>query len=134
MDSSIALCITIGRRPELLRQTLESLLGRAEFKQIIAINDFRDEETNEVFRNLCPSGTLISLTEQLGHHRAVDAMYAKVKTPYVLHCEDDWLFDQDLRIAESIQLLNALPDVSMVCLRKYADFGHDPEIVAQTFT
>lgn len=133
MDSSIALCLTIGRRPELLRQTLESLLSRAKFKQIIAINDFRDEETNEVFRNLCPSGTLISLPEQLGHHLAVDAMYAKVQAPYVLHCEDDWLFDQDLRIAESIQLLNALPQISMVCLREYADFGHDPAVVAQTF-
>lgn len=134
MDSSIALCLTIGRRPELLRQTLQSLLGRAEFKQIIAINDFRDEATNEVFRNLCPSGTLISLPEQLGHHRAVDAMYAKVQTPYILHCEDDWLFDQDLKIADSIQLLNTCPEISTVCLRKYADFGHDAEVVAQTFT
>ncbi len=134
MDSSIALCLTIGRRPELLRQTLESLLSRAEFKQIIAINDFRDEETNEVFRTLCPTGTLISLPEQLGHHRAVDAMYAKVQTPYVLHCEDDWVFDHDLKIAESIQLLHALPEISTVCLRQYADFSHDPAIAAQTFT
>ena len=132
MDSSIALCLTIGRRPELLRQTLESLLSRAEFKQIIAINDFRDEETNDVFRKCCPAGILICLPEQLGHHRAVDVMYAKVQTPYVLHCEDDWLFDHDLRIAESIQLLNALPEVSTVCLRDYADFGHDAAVAAQT--
>ena len=133
MDSSIALCLTIGRRPELLRETLESLLSRAKFKQIIAINDFRDEETNEVFRNLCPSGILISLPEQLGHHRAVDAMYEKVQTSYVLHCEDDWLFDHDLKIAESIRLLEALPEISTVCLRQYTDFSHDPATVALTF-
>ncbi len=134
MDSSITLCLTIGRRPELLMQTLKSLLCRAEFKQIIAINDFRDEETNEVFRNLCPSGTLINLPEQLGHHRAVDAMYAKVQNLYILHCEDDWLFDQELKIDDSIQLLNTCPQISTVCLREYADFGHDAEVVAQTFT
>jgi hypothetical protein len=134
MHTPIALCLTIGRRPELLRQTLESLLPRAEFTQIIAINDFRDEETNEVFRKLCPSGILISLDSQLGHHRAVDAMYEKVQTPYVLHCEDDWLFDHDLMIAESMQLLETRPEISTVCLRQYADFSHDPAVVAQTFT
>lgn len=133
MNSLITLCLTIGRRPDLLKQTLESLLPKGEFAQIIAINDFRDEETNEVFRSLCPSGILISLDSQLGHHRAVDVMYEKVRTPFVLHCEDDWLFNRDLKISESIQLLNALPEVSMVCVRDYSDFGHDAADVAKTF-
>ena len=72
---NLTLCLTIGRRPELLRQTLQSLLDKVEFADIIAINDFRDEETNQVFRELCPQGTLINLNEQVGHHKAVDTMY-----------------------------------------------------------
>lgn len=87
--NEITLCLTIGMRPELLRQTLQSLLNRLTFSHIIAINDFRDEATNRVFRGLCPQGQLISLKKQLGHHAAVDYMYQQVTTPYVMHCEDD---------------------------------------------
>ena len=100
----ITLCLTIGRRPELLRQTLESLFSQISFEHIIAINDFRDEETNQVFRELCPTGILLNLAEQVGHHKAVDVMYAQVKTNYIFHCEDDWLFDQPIQIEEYINI------------------------------
>ena len=56
---NITLCLTIGKRPQELRRTLESILSQINFEHIIAINDFRDEETNQVFRELCPHGTLI---------------------------------------------------------------------------
>lgn len=124
---NLTLCLTIGRRPELLRQTLQSLLDKVEFADIIAINDFRDEETNQVFRELCPQGTLINLNEQLGHHKAVDTMYSHVKTPYIMHCEDDWLFDQPLHIDQYIQLLENDKKASSLCLRKLNDFPHSEE-------
>lgn len=123
-NHDITLCLTIGRRPELLRQTLASLLPKASFKQIIAINDFRDEETNQVFRELCPEGLLINLPEQVGHHKAVDTMYAQVKTSYILHCEDDWLFDQPLAIDQYIQLLENDKNATSICLRELNDFPH----------
>ncbi len=121
MKYEVDLCLTIGRRPSLLRQTLESLLFRANFKQIIAINDFRDQETNDVFKELCPAGILINLDEQIGHHRAVDLMYSKVNSPYILHCEDDWIFTSDLMLDESIQLLQEGKDIGSVCLRTIED-------------
>ena len=121
MNSEIDLCLTIGRRPTLLRQTLESLLPRANFKKIIAINDFRDEETNDVFKELCPNGILLNLDKQLGHHRAVDLMYSKVASPYILHCEDDWFFNSDLMLSESIQLLQGNKNIGSVCLRTIED-------------
>jgi hypothetical protein len=123
MKYDVDLCLTIGRRPTLLRQTLESLLPRANFKKIIAINDFRDEETNDVFKNLCPAGILINLDEQIGHHRAVDLMYSKVNSPYILHCEDDWLFNSDLMLSESIQLLQGNKKIGSVCLRTIEDYN-----------
>ena len=122
MNYEIDLCLTIGRRPSLLRQTLGSLLYRANFKQIIAINDFRDQETNDVFKELCPTGILINLDKQIGHHRAVDLMYSKVSSPYILHCEDDWLFTSDLMLDESIKLLEVNKNIGSVCLRKIKDF------------
>lgn len=127
MNSEIDLCLTIGRRPSLLRQTLESLLHRANFKQIIAINDFRDPATNDVFNELCPEGILINMNEQLGHHRAVDLMYSKVSSPYILHCEDDWLFTSELMLDESMQLLRWNKNIGSVCLRKIEDFNLNEE-------
>lgn len=127
----VTLCLTIGRRPDLLRQTLTSLMGLDHFAKIIAINDFRDQETNDMFMSLCPEGQLISLDKQLGHHGAVDFMYQKVKTPYVLHCEDDWLFDVHLDIPRAIDLLNSDSNISQVCLRHISDFQFPKEIALQ---
>ena len=125
--SNITLCLTIGKRPELLRQTLNSLFQYVQFAHVIAINDFRDEETNAVFRELCPSGILISLPEQVGHHKAVDTMYAQVNTDYVFHCEDDWLFDRPVPVQQSIQLLQHDSNISLVCFRKVSDIHHTDE-------
>ena len=123
----ITLCLTIGRRPELLRQTLTSIFDRMECDHIIAINDFRDEETNQVFRELCPHGKLINLDKQLGHHLAVDTMYAQVETSYIFHCEDDWLFDQPIEIEKYLQLLQNNKKATAICLRKLSDFPFSDE-------
>ena len=127
----VTLCLTIGRRPELLRQTLTSLMAVGHFAKVIAINDFRDQETNDMFMSLCPEGLLISLDKQLGHHGAIDFMHQQVTTQYVLHCEDDWLFDARLDIPRAIDLLNSDSKISQVCLRHISDFQLPFEIEQQ---
>jgi hypothetical protein len=123
----ITLCLTIGKRPELLRQTLNSLLSKTQFKAIIAINDFRDDETNKVFKELCPEGLLINLPTQVGHHKAVDEMYSKVETPYIFHCEDDWYFDQSFDFEKYINILNQNQNATQLCFRKVTDFPFSKE-------
>jgi hypothetical protein len=125
MQTDITLCITMGRRPELLRQTLESLNRWCTFDKVIAINDFRDEATNKAFLEVFPGGELISLSEQLGHHRAIDYMYAKVETPYIFHCEDDWEFDAPFDLEAMKNLMAQNPAISQVCFRKISDFSPD---------
>lgn len=122
---NITLCLTIGKRPNELRQTLQSLLSKAQFKHIIAINDFGDEETNAVFRELCPQGELISLGYNLGHHKAIDYMYAKITSPYVFHCEDDWEFDSLPNFEKIIEFLKHESKITLVCLRKMNDMVFD---------
>ena len=91
-ENLVTICITMGLRPDVLQQTLESLGPELRKLPIIGINDFGDAETSAVFDRLCPHGQRIDLGKQVGHHPAVDAMYAKVRTPYVFHMEDDWEF------------------------------------------
>jgi hypothetical protein len=120
----ITLCLTIGNRPQELRQTLLSLQAHASFENIIAVNDFRDEPSNAVFRELCPTGTLVLLDERVGHHRAADAMYQHIQTPYVFHCEDDWFFDTAPDFSAAIKFLED-PHTSVVCFRKALDVLRD---------
>ncbi|MFB6349603.1 glycosyltransferase [Moraxella sp. ZJ142] len=123
----VTLCLTIGKRPKELAQTLNSLINQLKFQHIIAINDFGDEATNQVFIEKCPQGQLINLGYNLGHHKAIDYMYQQVKTPYIFHCEDDWLFDSQPDIAKAIQILETHPQISCIGFRKTDDFLYTPE-------
>lgn len=133
MHKDITLCLTMGKRPDLLKRTLESLFQFHQFEHIIAINDFGDEATNQAFREVCPHGHLVNLGQQVGHHPAVDAMYALIKTPYVFHCEDDWLFTDSPNLEDSMTLLES-PEISAVCYRKIIDFQFDSEMSAKIQT
>lgn len=124
---NVTLCLTIGKRPVELEQSLSSLLSYVDFQHIIAINDFGDAPTNEVFLDLCPKGELIDLQRNLGHHKAIDYMYAKVQTDYIFHSEDDWLFDKNPDLDNAAALLDALPQISCVAFRKIEDFIHDEQ-------
>lgn len=117
----VTLCVTMGLRPRHLRQTLESLFSYNSFAAVVGVNDFRDRATSRVFKSLCPHATLLVPKRQIGHHRAVDWMYEHVRTPYVMHCEDDWLFDPDIRLGEAHSILDGVPGVSVVSLRKRED-------------
>lgn len=122
LHSQVTICITMGRRPDLLKQTLASLGPLLKQLPVLAINDFRDTPTNEAFAVCCPHGRLLEPGKHLGHHGAVDFMYAQVKTPYILHLEDDWHFDQLDFLPAALALLKAEAKVSQVCLRDISDF------------
>jgi len=124
MRPSVTLCLTIGNRPAQLRETLTSLLGQVAFDEVIAVNDFGDEPTNSVFRELCPSGTLIVQGRQMGHHIAADAMYQRIKMSFVFHCEDDWVFETALDLPGAQALLED-NSASIVRFRDIEDVLHD---------
>lgn len=119
-DLPVMHCITIGNRPDLLRQTLESLRALQNLSTL-AINDFNDAETNQVFKEMCPLGRIVNLGRHVGHHRAIDALYSNVATPYILHNEDDWEFSRTDFLQDALNLLETEPNISAVCLRTTDD-------------
>lgn len=120
LREQITHCMTIGRRPDLLEETLTSLNSLPELPTL-AINDFGDAETNAVFARHCPNGRLVGPGHRLGHHRAVDALYSHVTTPFIFHDEDDWQFGRTDFLQAARQLLMADPAISCVCLRDTTD-------------
>lgn len=134
MTDDITLCLTMGKRPKQLTQTLDSLFSFTQFKHVLAVNDFGDAPTNEAFFAACPHGRIID-AKLIGHHPAVDAMYAKVTTPYIFHCEDDWQFFAKPNLDNARKILEN-DDVSVVCMRALDDFlkAEDMQNIAQNNT
>lgn len=120
-------CMTIGRRPDLLRQTLSTLETLPQIPTL-AINDFGDPETNAALADVAPWARLVGPGHQLGHHRAVDALYAHVTTPFIFHNEDDWAFHRTDFLPQALDLLQSDPKIACVCLRATQDI---PAIDAQ---
>lgn len=117
-------CLTIGRRPDLLAKTLDSLRGLPQMPTL-AINDFGDAETNAIFKQYCPQGRLVGPGHRLGHHPAVDELYRHVETPFIFHNEDDWGFSRADFLDDALQLLDSDSQISCVCLRDTADMPMD---------
>ncbi|MEO1796356.1 MAG: hypothetical protein AAFR53_05000 [Pseudomonadota bacterium] len=113
----VTLCVTMGLRPDELRDTVESMGPELRSYPILAVNDFGDEETNDVFRTLIPHGRIIDMNGKKGHMNALRALYAGVETNYVMHFEDDWEFVRTDFLDESIAILDEARRVSQVCLR-----------------
>jgi hypothetical protein len=55
-------------------------------------------------------------TPKLGQMRSIDAPYASVQTPYVVHLEDDWRFSGGVDLDEGVRFIEARPDVSVICI------------------
>lgn len=116
LSEQVTHCLTIGRRPDLLRQTLESLHDLRDLPTL-AINDFGDAETSAVLTEMCPYGRIVGPGIHLGHHPAVDEMYAHVETPFIFHDEDDWGYSRTDFLADGLRLLETDPMISVVCFR-----------------
>ncbi len=128
MSVDTTLCITAGGRPDLLNETLASLLPHNGqfFDHILITNDRGDEAPNEVVRNLAPTATLLNHETPIGQHPSIDEMYERVVTEFIFHCEDDWFFDPVPFIPTMLSALIDLPNVSSVSARQTCSLrAHD---------
>ena len=62
----------------------------------------------------------------MGQVAAIDTAYARVKTDFIFHCEDDWEFLRPQFIERSLVILNSRPDILMVSLRDKDDQNGHP--------
>lgn len=126
MGLGITLCLTAGGRPDLLADTLGSLLAHNGqfFDALIIGNDAGDAETTAVARAAAPTAIIIEHQTRIGQHRTIDEMYAQVTTPYIFHCEDDWHFDAAAFMPAALALLEANPAASLISVRQSGCLYH----------
>lgn len=124
MGLGVTLCLTAGGRPDLLEETLRTLIpyNGQFFDAAFVTNDRGDAATDEVVRRLLPEATLLTHKTALGHHASVDEMYGMVQTPFIFHCEDDWAFDPVPFVPMAVEAMHVLPLVSHVSMRQTESF------------
>lgn len=97
-NPSITVCMTSFNRFDLVSRSLDSFfaLNTTPVEKIIVIED----SANPAMRDqiLSKYGDRVSLIfnePHIGQIPSIDKMYAEVKTDYILHTEDDFLFQSN---------------------------------------
>src|ERR1035441_5909366 len=113
MNAEITLVLTSCGRYDLLSQTLESFykFNTYSIKEVIIVEDWNRE----------------------GQIKSIDKAYARVKTPYIFACEDDWCFYKSGFIEKSLEILEKYPKILQVWLREHNDTNGHPIVKLPQF-
>lgn len=110
----VSVVVTSYNRPDLLDLTLKSFNNfvNYDFAYKIVIDDFSATEFSHDIRNICKSQgfTYIGVPHKFGQLKCIDAAYSMITTPYIYHCEDDWLFDKNVDLIEKSKAILELDE------------------------
>jgi glycosyltransferase involved in cell wall biosynthesis len=126
VESQVTVCITSFNRPKLLERTIESLLALTQypFADIFVLDDSgKPQKVEQVCKRFGDRVTFGANKKTIGQVQSIDELYARVKTPYIFHCEDDYFFEGNERfIEESIELLEKKTDIHQVWIRHFDNY------------
>lgn len=124
-QSDVTVVLTSCNRLNLLKETLESFFfcNTYPINEFILIED-SGKITSQEIKECIPqsfqeSVSIIINKTPLGQLKSIDKAYANIKTKYVFHCEDDWLFYRSGFIEDSKKVLEHDKYILSVWLRNY---------------
>lgn len=130
INSKVTFVLTSCKRFDLLEPTLQSFLKYNTYPidEFIIIEDSPDiVKLNRVLEKFPGiKFTVLYNDPQIGQLRSIDRAYSLVKTDYIFHCEDDWLFYRTGFIEKSLSVLLENDEVISVWLREQNDTNNHP--------
>jgi hypothetical protein len=108
--------LTSCGRFDLLGETVASFLQHFGAAKIIIAEDADRPEEAAAFAKAFPAVEMRVNQPKLGQMRSIDALYATISTPYVVHLEDDWGFTRSIDLDNVVSFLEARPDIAVVCI------------------
>jgi hypothetical protein len=113
MSANITLVLTSCGRYDLLAQTLDSFYKYNTYpiKEVIISEDWNRD----------------------GQTKSIDRAYSRVTTPYIFHCEEDWVFYKSGFIEKSLEILEKYPNILQVWLREHNDTNGHPIVKLPQF-
>lgn len=124
----ITFSITTCKRIDLFEKTMNSFLYCCNdillIDEYICVDDNSTEEDRDKMKNLYPFFNFIMKTpEQKGHINSMNIIKNSVKTPYLIHMEDDWLF-----YVKGYHILDALNIMNQTEINPIDDIPSDQDI------
>ena len=139
MEKGISICITSCNRWDLLEKSLRSIVKfwDGEVPDQILIHEDQDlsleaisvfwEGLNRLVKEENSEWPNVSLSwGKLGQIAAIDLMYSKVKTTYIMHEEDDFQFFKTGFVQKSLSILEEKPNIMQVWIRQPNDRNGHP--------
>lgn len=129
-NSNYTLVVTSCDRHDLLKSTLESYYAHVDQwpRELIVIEDSAKEMPEFLKDFVWRQRSLKWMTngERRGQIFSIDRAYREVQTEFIMHCEDDWLFERGAGefVRESKAILGEYPEIIQVSLR--GDTGWHP--------
>jgi Glycosyl transferase family 2 len=121
IPDEVTVCLTSCGRHDLLKITLDSFRALHSGGRFLISEDSADPAVIGEVKAAYPDMTILSGSERLGLMRSIDRLYSAVKTPYLFHLDDDWLFDRPVDWPSAIALLETRDDVANVAMRYFTE-------------
>ena len=129
-NNKVTFVLTSCKRFDLLEPTLISFLKYNTYpiEEYIIIEDSSNIDKLNLVLKKFPNVKFTALYNdpQIGQLRSIDKAYSQVKTDYIFHCEDDWLFYRHGFIEKSFSILLENEKVINVWLREQNDTNKHP--------
>ncbi len=124
----VTMSITTCRRLDLFMKTMDSFLANCLDHNLICkyicVDDNSSEGDRATMKKAYPFIDFIMKDDsEKGHAKSMQIIASKVKTPYLLHLEDDWVFfDKRDYISDMIEILEDDPQIGQVLFNEnYAE-------------
>ena len=127
----VTLSITTCKRFDLFQQTMNSLINCLDVEMVdewLCVYDNSSEEERTRMKHLYPFFTFIfKAVSNKGHPRSMNIIQYTVKTPYLLHLEDDWkFFVKKNYIKDALDVLNSNSNIGQCLFNKnYSEIESD---------
>ena len=119
MQEKMSFVLTSCGRVDLLDRTLESFFkfNTYKFQDLFLVEDSVDSSTYEhVKKKWGKKLTVICNKQKKGQIQSIVDTYKLIKTPYVFHCEDDWVYNRENFVEESLKILKSDEKIIQVWL------------------
>jgi hypothetical protein len=118
-SKKVTLFITSCGRPNLLKITLESFLKYNSYpiEEVILCEDSGHKGIVDFVKDILPYKITFCYNEtRIGQMKTIGKYSYHIRTPYVFHLEDDWLFYDYGFIELSFRIMDSDPNISQVLL------------------
>ena len=114
--SKYSIVLTSCGRFDLLEDTIRSFAAQFDFDVLTVAEDSGDHAGAAAVAQKFPFVEMLVNDPKLGQMRSIDRLYERVKTPYVVHLEDDWRFERSCDLDKAARVLDANKDLTGIVI------------------